>query len=111
MSFPLYDNLSKNILKRDITLKQKNDFLIKVGSINKTGRDLLYALVKFYHIHHEYDEVCSQNVPYNGEYKNNAVTWDLLDIPVKLRHILYRFLIIHTKSMEEEYNRDSVISE
>ena len=45
-TFPLYDNLSKDIPKKDLTVTQKEDFVKKVENINQAGQDLIYALVE-----------------------------------------------------------------
>ena len=49
----------------------------------------------------------AENLPYNGEYKHmqkeiRDITWVFSDFPIRLRHILYKFIILHEKKMVEE---------
>ena len=49
-TFPLYDNLIKDVQKKDLTIKQKDEFVDKIKVIDNNGRDLVYALIQFYRI-------------------------------------------------------------
>ena len=110
-TFPLYDNLSRNIPKKDLTVAQKEDFVKKVETINQAGQDLIYALVEYYRMEEDKDTDI-KTVAYNGTKedvsKNNvSLTWSFIDFPLKLRHILYKFMILHTTSMKEEEVRQT----
>lgn len=107
-NFPLYDNLSKDIPKKDLTVRQKEEFIKKIENIDMTGRDLVFALIQFYRL--EAGDENMMNVPYNGVSVNNVkntvdLSWSLNDFPIKLRYILYKFIILHTNSMVEEQSR------
>ena len=107
-NFPLYENLSKDILKKDLTVKQKEEFIKKIENIDTTGRDLMFALIQFYRL--ETGDENMMNIPYNGTSVDNIkntvnLTWSLTDFPIKLRYILYKFIILHTNSMKEEEAR------
>jgi hypothetical protein len=110
-TFPLYDNLSKDIPKKDLTVTQKEDFVKKVENINQAGQDLIYALVEYYRMEEDKDSD-NKVVGYNGTKEevgknNTSITWTFTDFPIKLRHILYKFVILHTTSMKEEEVRQS----
>jgi hypothetical protein len=112
-NFPLYDNLVKDIPKKDLTVKEKEEFINKVQNINTIGRDLIFALIQFYRIENEQE--ISEDLPYKGtreEASKNTenLTWSFTNFPVKLRHILYKFIIVHMKSMVEEKARQDHIS-
>jgi hypothetical protein len=40
-------------------------------------------------------------LPYEGKYVKNDMKFDFNKLPFKLKHILYRFLNIHLKSIKE----------
>ena len=110
-NFPLYDNLVKDIPKKDLTVKQKEEFITKVEHIDTTGRDLIFALIQFYRIENEETEFTDE-LPYKGIRENDGkntynLSWTFTDFPIKLRHILYKFILIHMQSIEEEHKRNT----
>ena len=112
-NFPLYDNLVKDIPKKDITVQQKEEFISKAQVIDSKGRDLIFALIQFYRIENGDDQL-SEDLPYKGVREQNEkglenLTWSFTDFPIKLRHILYKFILIHVQSMEEEQARNGHI--
>ena len=112
-NFPLYDSLNKNFPKKDLTVKEKEEFLNKIENIDEAGRDLVYALIQFYRIENE-KELPSNVLPYKGIREETSkgkenVTWNFTDFPIKLRHILYKFIQMHTQSMEEDTFRRSTL--
>lgn len=108
MSFPLYQSLSKDLPKKDLTVKQKDEFIEKVNGIDNQGRDLIYALIQVYHS--ENDELKVDKLPYSATTEsfkkgNQNISWNLLDLPIGLRHILYKFITMHVQKLEEEIAR------
>lgn len=108
--FPLYDMLNKEYPKKDLTVKQKEEFVSKIEKIDDTGRDLVYSLIQFYRIENEHEKL-SDILPYKGirevtskKGKEN-LSWCFTDFPIKLRHILHTFIKMHVQSMEEEQSR------
>lgn len=112
-NFPLYDSLNKDFPKKDLTVKEKEEFLNKIENIDDTGRDLVYTLIQVYRSQNEKD-ISLDVLPYKGireeirKGKEN-VTWNFTDFPIKLRHILYKFIQMHTQSMEEDTVRRSTL--
>jgi hypothetical protein len=112
-NFPLYDSLNKDFPKKDLTVKEKEEFLNKIENIDDTGRDLVYTLIQVYRSQNEKD-ISLDILPYKGireeisKGKEN-VTWNFTDFPIKLRHILYKFIQMHTQSMEEDTVRRSTL--
>jgi len=112
-NFPLYDSLNKDFPKKDLTVKEKEEFLNKIENIDDTGRDLVYTLIQVYRSQNEKD-ISVDVLPYKGireeisKGKEN-VTWNFTDFPIKLRHILYKFIQMHTQSMEEDTVRRSTL--
>lgn len=111
-NFPLYDSLNKKIPSGDLSSKKKKEFIANIKIIDETGRDLIYALIQFYYLQ---NEDTFEDIPYKGVRKNvvkgkGNLTWNLANFPLKLRHILYKFVLIHIKKMEEErIHRDQII--
>lgn len=99
--FPLYDNLSKDISNTKLNTTQKKSFIKRVEKIDKSGYELVYALIKMYQMENN-EGSTSFTLPYNGKYINNEMNFDLDEIPGKLQQILYKFLSAHLSKMKEE---------
>lgn len=99
--FPLYDNLSKDISNTKLNTNQKKSFIKRVEKIDKSGYELVYALIKMYQMENNEDNT-SFTLPYSGKYINNEMTFDLDEIPGNLQQILYKFLSAHLSKMKEE---------
>lgn len=100
-NFPLYDNLYQNIQSKDLTVKQKNDFMEKIKNINDIGSELIYALIRVYQMENN-NEDNSIILPYDGKFIDNDMIFDLNLLPNKLKQILYKFVKLHTRTMNEE---------
>jgi hypothetical protein len=105
-SFPLYNNLIKDIPKKDLTAKQKIEFVNNITKIDSSGRDLVLALIQFFRIENESGITNLYGIPYNGISEKNEdytenISWDIGDLPQNLRHVIYKFLNIHLKIMDE----------
>ena len=108
MNFPLYTSLSKDLPKKDLTVKQKEEFIEKINTIDDIGRDLIYVLISFYANKHETENI-KDKLPYNcisENYKKNLwnLSWNFSDFPQDLRHILYKFLKMHLEKCQEDEN-------
>ena len=112
-SFPLFDSLNKEIPKKDLTMKEKEEFVNKIQEIDDAGIDLVYALIQIYHIRNEKDKL-SEELPYKGKRYcvckgKEDLSWTFTDFPITLRHILHKFIKMHMQSMEEEKERQKKI--
>jgi hypothetical protein len=108
MSFPLYDRLSKNINDKDLTIKQKKFFLETIKTVDSNSKELFYVLIKYDSIQ---NNLPSMNIPFEGTKKINStnsidITWNLSNIPNKLKQVLLNFLKIHVKNINEEKERN-----
>ena len=99
--FPLFDNLSKDIPTRDLLLAEKRLFMKNIDEIDKNGSELIYALIRVYQIENKEDNT-SFTLPYNGTYVDKNITFDLDKFPIKLKHILFKFLKVHLDKLKEE---------
>lgn len=100
-NFPLYDNLSKDISHKDLTIKQKDKFMILINDLDINGYELVYALIRVYQLEKSQDR-STFKLPYDGKYVKNDMKFDLNQLPSELKQILFKFLQIHTETMKEE---------
>ena len=110
-NFPLYNNFSKGISKKDLTASQKGDFIKKIKTVDIFGSELLYALIKVYQLEHDKNTI---KLPYEGKRMKISMKFDLELFPKELKQILYKFLLSHVKKMQEDAlmkeNRDDISS-
>jgi len=108
--FPLYDNLILQISKKDLSVKQKTEFIQLLGIIDNQGKERIYALIQFYFMENESKQV-KETLPYKGVCNRAGdsgctnVTWVLTNFPIKLRQLLYKFIKMHVKSLQEAPQR------
>lgn len=103
-SFPLYDNLKKNISKKELTDRQKTEFIKKFSMIDDNGQELIYVLIQFFSIKNS--ENFNNKLPYKGKIiDDNDILWNINNLPCKLQKILYKFLNMHLKKMKEDIKR------
>lgn len=105
--FPLYDNMKKGVSKKDLKIKEKEDFIEKIKNIDHNGAELIYALITSYNM--ETSKSKKKLIPYQGEYDGKKISFDLEEFPLMLKQILYKFLNIHLKAMMERAERDLLI--
>ena len=100
--FPLYNTLIKDLPKKDLSLKQKKDFIHKTESIDTQGGELVYALIRAYQILNQ-EETLEEKLPFEGQkLPGNDLEFNISKIPIQLRQLLYKFLCLHIKSMHEQ---------
>ena len=94
--FPLYDNLYKNAINKDLTVKQKKNFVRNVNDMDNNGKELLYALIKTYYLLHTNYK---HDTPYEGEITTNDklvdIEWNLNKFPKNLKQIVNKFLTMN----------------
>lgn len=112
-NFPLYDRLANDVKNKDLTIKQKDDFVKKIKKIDSNGTELIYALIRVFQLE-DSDGINSFKIPYGGTHNGSDIIFDLNDLPNKLKQILYKFIKIHHNTMKEESklneNREDFIS-
>jgi len=100
-TFPLYSTLANNLPEKDLTLLQKREFINKIAKFDANAHELLYVLIKCFFI--ENNPGYSLESPYNGKFIGKDMQYNLLDLPFKLRQLLYKFLKLHEKSLREPH--------
>ena len=110
--FPLYDNLIKDLPKKDLSVKDKEQFILDIKKMNANGQELVYALILVYYRQNE-RSANKEQVPYKGFKKNEGedgifnFSWVYTQFPIKLRHLLSRFSKMHLQKQQEEDERTS----
>lgn len=109
-SFPLYNNLKKDLPKKDLIIKQKEELINCILKMDSNSKEIIYVLIQYYNSEYNTDK-CSDDIPYNAIKKQNSdtecdISWSLTDIPIQLRQLLYKFMLLHIKNKEEEITRD-----
>ncbi len=100
LQFPLYTTLLANLPKKDLSVVQKNDFIRKVSTMDSEAHDLIYALIKCYFLEHDTTDTFA--IPYDGQLAKDRIEFSLMDFPVELRQLLYKFVTIHGKKVDED---------
>lgn len=100
-NFPLYTTLSSKLPSKDLTVKQKNEIVKQIASFGEEQHKIIYTLIRCYYLDKDRGDFLS--LPYGAHLsKLNTVEIDLLELPIPLRHILFKFITIHEKRLEEE---------
>ncbi len=99
-NFPLYTTLINNLPKKDLTIVQKNDFIKRSKKLDSEAYDLIYALIRSYYLEHESGD--SFTLPYKGKIAKDCLEFNLLDLPIPLRQLLYKFITIHKEKVKED---------
>jgi len=100
-NFPLYDNLIKDLPIEEMTVKQKDKFMKLVKDIDVNGSELIYALIRVYQLENS-DDKSTFKLPYGGKFIKYDMKFDFNELPNELKHILFKFIQIHIKTMKEE---------
>lgn len=101
ITFPLYNNLSKDLDKEEIAQKDHDKFIKLIKTFDTPGYEIIYILIMCYQIEHN-ETTNTMILPYSGKFVNNDITFDFTEFPQDLKKILYKFVKIHTKKMKEE---------
>lgn len=96
-NFPLYDNLVKDAKDEDLDSKEKKALVKNINKIDENGSELLYVLIKVYHINNECEHA-SYTIPYDGKFVKKDLKFDLEKIPNKLKQIIQKFVNMHIDS-------------
>jgi hypothetical protein len=108
-NFPLYADLLKKVPKKDLTAKQKIDVINTIKNMDKSGREIVYALIRSHQLENTSDLTTNTLPPYSGYVTNGNPTFDFNDFPIPLRHILYKFANIQRISKKDDEIRDEKI--
>lgn len=97
---PLYNGLCREIQDKILTKTQKQKFVEIIKKIDKKGFELVYALIRVYHMNT--GNPGSFIIPYKGRKLQKGIKFDLDSLPDKLQQILFLFVGRHLETMKEE---------
>lgn len=100
-NFPLYSSLSQDVPSTDLSAKQKTELLKLIKNIDNDGVERIYVLIKIFQVENS-KEKNILGIPFNGKYIKTDLEFDLNEFPNELKHIIYKFVKIHTVTMDEE---------
>lgn len=86
---------------KDLTDKEKDEFMEIVQDLDSQGRELVAALCRAHQI--ESGEKVDASPPYQGVSAGDDLSFDLEMLPICLRHILYNFVRMHKRSSSEDH--------
>ena len=98
-NFPLYDSLCTDLSILDMATKEKDEFIKIVKNIDVDGSERIMAIIRMYQQENSEDTF---KIPYGGKYIKNDIKFDLNELPNELKNMLYKFVKIHSSTMEEE---------
>lgn len=109
--FPLYDNLIPNITHKDLTIREKEYVIKNIRDIDEQGKEIIYALIQTYWESKTPSDSLTTTIPYKGIINPNKefwdLTWNLNNFPSDLKQILFRFVKIHAKTVQEDIRRNT----
>lgn len=101
VTFPLYDNLLKELDSEELTIKEQDKFMKLIKTFDTSGFELIYILILCHQLEN-CDNSNSMILPYSGKFINSDIIFDFNEFPHNLKKILYKFAKIHSKKMKEE---------
>lgn len=94
----LYTSLKNDVEDEQFTQKEK--FIRSISQIDEKGHEMFYAIIKLYQIENRKDSF--DQLPYESKFVSSKLRFDYEKLPNQLKHILYKFMIMHISSMEED---------
>jgi hypothetical protein len=105
-NLPLYEILFKETTNEDLTTKEKDEFMKIIKNIDQKGFEIAYALIRIFQLENNEDK-STFKIPYGGKFVKDDLNFNLNDLPLQLKQILYKFLVLHIKTMKEEISSSS----
>lgn len=109
-TFPLYNTLMAELPERDLSLLEKKDFMRKITNLDQDAYELIYVLIKCFSCEKETSSD-TLSLPFGGKLTDGKIEFDLQKFPKKLRQLLYKFLCLHGKKVEEDENMQKIYTE
>ena len=98
----IYDTFSKDVSTTELTSTKKDELIRNLKKIDEKGNEIIFILIKL----HEMKSVDNPNIPYDGKLSSDEIKFDLENIPIQLQNILYKFVGVHLKNLEEDMKLD-----
>ena len=88
MPYQLYYTLDKNLQSTDLKKIEKEEVISSIEKMNQESKDACYLLI---YEHYRITENKETKTPYGAVITGNDIQFDLSNMPIKLRRILYNF--------------------
>ena len=75
-------------------------------NIDQNGFEIVYALIRIFQLENN-DDKSTFKIPYGGKFIKDDLNFNLNYLPLQLKQILYKFLLLHIKTMKEELSSSS----
>lgn len=106
--FPLYNTLFKSCKDKDLTKEEKAELIEKIQLLDNKGNELFFVLMVYYSNNNRKKVTNFSLIPYSGtRIGNNDYQFEFAKIPFKLRQMLYSFIVLHVKTMNENKIREN----
>lgn len=90
----------------DLKKSEKGNLIKLINSLSSSEHELIFTLI-YEHYMRERDEKSEiTSTPYGCSYVNGNATFNLTKIPIQLRHIIYKFVVM---TSETERQRGAVL--
>lgn len=103
--FALYNTLKNDLPSKDLTATQKAKLVDSISTLTPQGMELVYALIKYHNIHDKKNNNLYNHKRMNTRNATCDISWNLNDIPIKLRNILLKFTQLEERRRGEMDNR------
>ena len=97
-SFPLYDNLIKDIECSNVgplNKTEKEKLMSDIKLLDNNGHELIYTLIKVHHIENDEQDY---KLPYGMKSLKLGLRTDINQLPYSLQHIINNFVKLHLET-------------
>ena len=103
--FPLFDTLNRDISEdiKDLTDEEKEDFLVKFKKLDDKVHELIYVLIRVYDMKNNKG---IHTLPFNAKQIKAGYKFDIDNLPIKLKQILYKFICIEIQKNQDDQLRN-----
>ena len=101
---PLYQNLksSSSSVVDDLTSEQKEEFVSRIKSLDDIGHEFVYVLIRMYE-RDTNDKMA--DMPYGCKMSSKDLKFEIDNIPVQLKWMIFKFSKLHLDKMSDETAR------
>ena len=102
--FPLYEQLYKSTVDKALTSRQMTTFKNKIKDMDDIGYEYIFTLIRCHYLKHLEAQKTSDDtdILYNCKDNGTHLIFDLDILPTKLIMILYKFILMHSKTMKSK---------
>ena len=105
--FALYNTLNKDLPSKDLTAANKAELVKSISTLSENAIELVYALIKYHNMNDKKNSDMYNQTRQNVRNATADLSWNLNDLPIKLRNILFRFVQLEERRKDEVVNRMS----